>query len=329
MRGFRLVLLGASTLAVLFVIAGYLNRLHPVFDSISHFRLHLAVAGLLGGLVLLPTRSRFSGIAFALFSSAALFTTIWPTIGSGRAQAAGENGATYRLLHANLRFDNKTPEEFIRLIAETKPDVMTLAEVSWTWEPRLKTISAMYPHQKICRVQNKYGGVAIFSRRPFAADGLSFCDRDSAVAVQTVDFNGTLVTVVAMHLEWPWPRLQREQIVWLQPEFDKIRTSGHPALMAGDMNATPWSATLQDIAKQTETEVLPQIRGTWFFNGLPPGLATWLGLPIDNMLTSKKIVARQVEIQRHTGSDHRSLLLEFSLKEADDSDPANEDVAKF
>ena len=313
MRVVRFALLFVGVVILALLIAGHLNRLHPAFDSIGHFRLHLAVIGLLIDLLLISSKSLLGGAALAIVSALSFFTTVWPTLGTARAEPVVRELATYRLLQANLRFDNKTPEEFLRLLGETRPDVATVEEIPEMWAQRLKSIAGMYPHQLICPGRDRIGGVAIVSRRPFATGGMSYCDGDGAVAVQTVDFGGQPVTIAAMHLEWPWPKMQPQQLVWLRPVFNRIKTSADRVLIGGDMNAAPWSAALSHIADGTGTRTLPQFRGTWLFHGLPKSLAVWLGLPIDNILSNSGIALHSAVTQREIGSDHRPILIEFSL----------------
>ncbi len=326
MQILRLFLLFAGALILVLVIAGHLNTLHPAFDSISHFRLHLAAIGMLLGLLLLVSRSHLGGSALLIVSSLSLFTTVWPALGTAKAQAAGDAMATYRLLQANLRFDNQTPEEFIRLLGETKPDIATIEEIPDMWAQRLKTVSAMYPHQLICPGRDRIGGVAIISRRPFSQNGITYCDGDGAVAVQSVDIGGQTVTVSAMHLEWPWPKMQPQQLVWLEPVFQSIKDAGNPVLIGGDMNATPWSAAAVRIADATGTCVLPQVWGTWMLQGYSKSLAPWVGLPIDNILSSNGVTLQSAITQRAIGSDHRPILIEFTLEPATDTVPEEADV---
>ncbi len=315
----RVVLLLVGTMVLALLIAGHLNRLHPALDSIGHFRLHLAVTGLIIGILLLASKSLLGGSALLIVSAFSLFTTGWPVIGVSKAQAMGDAGATYRLLQTNLRFDNSTPEEFVRLLGETKPDIVTIEEISEMWAAKLTIISAMYPFQFVCPGRDKIGGVAILSRRPFVDGALAHCDGEGAVAVQTVDVAGQPVTILAMHLEWPWPKMQPQQLIALKPLFKSIIDARNPVLIGGDMNATPWSAAISKIAEGTGTSVLPQVWGTWFFVNLPKSLAPWLGLPIDNILHSQGITLRSAKTQRIIGSDHRPILVEFSLPPKADS----------
>ena len=321
MQTLRLVLLSAGAILLALLISGHLNALHPAFDSVGHFRLHLAAAGILTGLILLATRSLLGGAALATVSALSFLTTIWPALGAGKAQAAGEPTAIYRLLQANLRFDNQTPEEFIRMLGETKPDIATVEEIPDMWAKRLMTVSAIYPHQLICPGRDRIGGVAIISRRPFTLNGLTHCDSDGALAVQAIDIGGRTVTVSAMHLEWPWPKMQPQQLGWLKPVFQNIKEAGHPVLIGGDMNATPWSAAVGRIATETGTRALPQARGTWIFKWFPKSLTPWFGLPIDNIMASSEVTVHSAATQRPIGSDHLPILLEFSLDSAGGAKP--------
>jgi endonuclease/exonuclease/phosphatase (EEP) superfamily protein YafD len=305
-----LLSLGALVLSAL--IGGHLNSLHPALDSLSHFRLHLAVIGILIALLLLPTRHQLGSSALGIFSVLSFTVTVWPSLSAQQANAA-TSGATYRLLQANLRFNNHTPEDFIRLLGETKPDVAAVEEISVLWINRLKTVSDTYPFQYLCPGVDAIGGVAIISRRPFVDGGPSICAGQGALAVRQVNFGGQPVTIVAAHLEWPWPKLQPQQLIRMRRLFERIKSAGAPVLIGGDMNATPWSAAVATIAQETGTKVLPQAWGTWIFTSLPRGLAPWLGLPLDNILASDTITLQSATTQRAIGSDHRPILVEFTL----------------
>jgi endonuclease/exonuclease/phosphatase (EEP) superfamily protein YafD len=306
-----LLLCGALILGAL--IGGHLNNLHPALDSLSHFRLHLAVTGVALAMILAALGNRLGAAALSVISLLTLILTIWPSF---RIKPVGvaHGGGTYRLVQANLRFDNRTPEAFLRLLAREKPDVATLQEVSEIWLPKLKTINAAYPHQLICPGTNRVGGVAILSRRPFAAGGLSVCANDGALAIQSVDFNGSIVTVVSLHLKWPWPHGQAAQLSAMGQRFEQIDAAGLPVIMGGDLNAVPWSATAATIARATGTQILPQWRGTWLLAPLPANWAEFAGLPIDNIL-SGGLVLQLAKMLPAMGSDHRPLLIKFTIPE--------------
>jgi endonuclease/exonuclease/phosphatase (EEP) superfamily protein YafD len=314
MRFINGLLLLAGVLILAALIGGHLNGLHPALDSLSHFRLHLAVIGVVLALVIGLMRNLLGAAALGVISTLSFATTAWPAFVPATSQAEAAPAAKYRLLQANLRFDNRSPEAFLRLVAETRPDVLTLQEVSDAWLPKLSAISAVYPHQLICPGSNRVGGVAILSRRAFVDDGLSFCANAGAFAVQAVDFNGAPIIVASVHLKWPWPHSQPQQLTAMAPRFGEINAAGQPVLIGGDMNAAPWSAAVSSIAQATGTRILPQARGTWLPPILPKSWTAFVGLPIDNVLSSEHIQLLQAYSGAAFGSDHRPIHAEFSVR---------------
>ena len=97
----------------------------------------------------------------------------------------------YRLLQMNLRFNNPTPKKVLSLIGRTNPDVITLDEVSAMWTTELGYIASAYPYRILCPYPNGVFGVALLSRRPFAAGTEPHCEPRGAMAIATVDFGGT------------------------------------------------------------------------------------------------------------------------------------------
>ena len=55
----------------------------------------------------------------------------------------------------------------LSLIGRVRPDVVTLNEVSAMWAEKLALLSSAYPYRIVCTMDNRAGGVAILSLRPF------------------------------------------------------------------------------------------------------------------------------------------------------------------
>ena len=311
----------ASRLAALAMVAGlgaalgfgYLGRLHPAFDSFSHLRLHLAGLLLLAAPVLLVLRLRAEAAFALLLGLAAPAQTValppWADDEPGIA-AAGETAAHYSLLHLNLRYDNATPEAVLSLIGRTRPDVMTLTEVSGMWAQRLALLEAAYPHRVICPQPSFIGGTAILSRRPFAAGSAPWCGNRGAFAHAHVDLGGRAVEVVALHMGWPWPFEQPWQLPRVEP---LLRDIGGTAIVAGDLNAVPWSRTAKRLAAAAEARILRGIGPTWLDRRLPAALIRWIGLPIDNVMVKGAVAPTALATLEDVGSDHLPVLLEFGL----------------
>lgn len=304
------------------MLAGFFGALHPALDSFSHFRIHLSVLTALLALPLLASSYRLQAVAALLFAIASLATTagalprLWPQ----QAVARPADGIVYSLLQMNLRFDNPTPKKVLSLIGRTNPDVITLDEVSGMWARELGYITSAYPYRILCPYPNGIFGVALLSRRPFAAGTAPHCEPRGAMATATIDFGGTGVDVAAIHLSWPWPREQYWQIGELA---EPLAALGETAIMAGDCNAAPWSAAVQRVASIGGLTVMPSAGPTWIHRKLPDFLRRFAGLPIDQVFSKGGVTILSSTRLEDDGSDHLPVLVEFSLQ-PDGREPEDE-----
>lgn len=313
-----LLALAAAAALSLPLIAGFFGKVHPAFDSFSHFRIHLA-AMMAGCAVLLLACSLVKEGAVALaFAAAAVATTSasmsLPWLGQVHAALpAKDQRAVYRLLHMNVRFDNPEPGKILSLIGRVQPDVITLNEVSMMWAEKLDLLSAAYPHRIVCSRPGRYWQVAILSRRPFVENTKPECDERGAFAVAAVDFGGRQVEVAALHLGWPWPYEQSWQIDNVAPHLARL---GDTALLAGDMNATPWSVAVSRVAQAGGLTLKPSPGATWLSRRLPDWFRSF-GLPIDQIFSKGDVQVNSVHTLEDSGSDHRPVLVEFSIRPAE------------
>lgn len=296
------------------LVAGFWGRLHPALDSMAHFRLHLAVLiALLSAPLLFVKGWRQIGAAGTVLGIATLSATLLSfqsAAGSARAEPTDTPAARYRLLQLNLRYDNATPKRVFSLIGRTKPDIVTLNEVSGMWMKELEFLEATYPYRVICPPPARIGGVAILSRRPFADPEAFACYDRGSMAVATVRLGAEAVEVGALHLGWPWPFEQHRQVSRVTPVLERFPDT---AILAGDLNATPWSVTAHRVAAAGQMNLMPGIGPTWMKPILPERLRRLVGLPIDNLFTKGRIVPLTVERLEDVGSDHLPVLLEFGV----------------
>ena len=303
--------LAAVILLSLPLLAGFFSRLHPAFDSFAHFRIHLAALIALAALFLLGSRLFLEGaVALALAIGAVATTSAsieLPLLGSTRAQASADQ-PVYRLLQLNLLYDNPEPNRVLSLIGRLRPDVVTLNEVSLMWADKLKLLTSAYPYRILCPFPNGSWGVAILSSRPFVQGQEAQCYDRGSLAIAPIDFGGRPVDVAALHLGWPWPFHQPRQLAALAAPLASL---GDTALLAGDMNATPWSAAVSRVAALGGLELMQSVGPTWLSRHLPQFMR-FAGLPIDQVFQRGVTIhgARRLE---EVGSDHLPVLVEFSL----------------
>lgn len=298
------------------LVAGFLNGVHPAFDSMAHFRLHLAVLLALAALPLLVSRWRaHAALALLLAAGAGLSARGAPELGIGPVHAGFRErqpeAHSYRLLHLNLRFDHREPERVLDLLAEVKPDFVLFNEVSEMWAGRLRGLLNAYPYQLRCGRREQVGGVALLSRLPFSPERMNRCADDGAMAMATLDLDGRLVDLAALHLEWPWPYGQHAQIAELSP---LLQTLGANAILAGDLNAAPWSDAAGRVAAAGRLTPMQPVGPTWLVRWLPSALRPWMGLPIDQVYAKGDVVLHSGRALNDAGSDHLPVLVEFSLR---------------
>lgn len=315
----------ATVLLSLPLVGGFFGRLHPAFDSMAHFRVHLAVLLVLAALPLLLARSfRWHGLLAAALGAAAILTVTGTSSlpGLGPVQASylprDSFSPVYRLLHLNLRYDNPEPGKVLSLIGRVRPDVVTLNEVSPMWADKLALLSSSYPYRTVCRIDNHAGGVAILSLRPFAEGTESRCLDGGTFATATVDLGGRPVEVGAVHLHWPWPFGQSRQIDDMAP---LLAETAETSILAGDLNAAPWSAASARIADASGMTPVGPPGPTWLYQALPEFLR-FAGLPIDRIFAKGDVIVHAADTLESVGSDHLPVLVEFSLEA---TDPQSED----
>ncbi|MGY6708340.1 MAG: endonuclease/exonuclease/phosphatase family protein [Rhizobiaceae bacterium] len=297
------------------LVAGFFGHLHPALDSVSHFRMHLVVLAALTGGVLLILRHPAIGVVLLALAGAVTGLT-WQGVAPEAAEQRlttlppyGERAA-YRILHLNLRYNNPTPEKVLSLIGRTRPDILALTEVSDMWRERLEIIAHAYPHSIICPPPSRIGGVAILSRRPFAAGGEPQCHERCALAIAQIDFSGETLNVAALHLGWPWPFDQPRALPRVTRQLAGLRG---PGIVAGDFNAAPWSWTVRHVARTSGFRVVEGVGPTWLFLSMPDWLRRGVGLPIDHLMAKGGVIPHAIDRRGDAGSDHLPILMEFSL----------------
>ena len=201
---------------------------------------------------------------------------------AGRAAAGRRDSAVYRLLQLNLRYDNPEPGKVLSLIGRLMPDVVTLNEVSPAWAEKLALLAGAYPlpdrlpHRQSRRRRGDPVAAAVCRRRR------GQCLRRAARSRPRRSTSaGTPVEVGAMHLHWPWPFDQADQIDGSGAAAR--RSCGDAAILAGDLNATPWSAAVGAGRRSRRHDTVRPGAGRHGCYRRLPEFLRFAGLPIDQL----------------------------------------------
>lgn len=309
-RIFAKTLMLATLAAALPVLFSLLAPWLAAADSVGQFRFHLT--GLLLALAVLQLAIRqWRRALFCAAISAAGIAGMAPALPGWNAKSAVASPAdaarTLTLVQLNLSFRNTTPAAVASLVRREKADVVTLQEVTARTGRAILLLGKEYPYRILCPFSG-VGGVAVLSRYPLTGRVSRGCADGQGLAWIRVDVGGQPISIASVHLHWPWPFRQNDQIERLKPDLKEIP---RPAIVAGDFNAAPWSASVARVARDTDTKVAPGFRFSFdirFADWTPP-----VAVPIDQILLPSEIVPLNIRLGPASGSDHRSVIARFSL----------------
>ncbi len=275
-----------AILAVLAFGFGYLGIFHPLADSIAIGRPLCAIA------IVLCAWSLRRPFNWALSSASVIWLV---TFAISFFPSSHLTSVNFRLYQHNLLFTNTAPD--LELVAkQLHPDVMTFQEV----EASTLNIGRIegYSYSKICRYE-VIGKIAIISRLPFIDSG---CANGGArgFAWARVQHQNKQITIVSLHLDWPFPYEQNKQIEALLPQLKKLP---QPVILGGDFNQVPWSHSFNTIAKSINAEVNRKTHFTL--------VRTPIFLPIDHVMSPFPM---RVEKLDRYGSDHHGLFAELRIE---------------
>ncbi len=291
--GLRGLMALAAALGIVAALAGRMGAAHPALDSLGAFRVHLGVVfaglGLLSVAFAARTARALSLAGLAL--TGLLLAPAW--LGGPRAPVAGARALI--LYSHNLRYDNPTPGAVIDAVRAADADIVALQEVSAANRPIVSALAPDYRAVVDCPFR-RVGDLVILARGRLA--GAPGCIEVDGLAWAPLQTRAGPLTVATVHLTWPWPHTQAQQVDRLRPHFAAL---DGPLVIAGDFNAAPWSHAVAQIAALTGTRATPGLRLTFRRPQLWPGLA------LDHVLAGGGVAAR-TRMAARAGSDHAALV---------------------
>jgi len=295
------------------LLLGFLNFIHPLLDSFSHFRIQLLylVLPLLFILMLLHEK-KYRVVHLTLFIIFAIYLYMisqpfQPNLDPNKTKS-------FKHMQFNLNFRNQKMEKFTEFIKNNPMDIITLQEVTDKHReileklkvdglaielsrdfPFLAQKKGEYPYQAYCNFR-AVGAVAVLSKYPFETEAVCL----NGATWAKVHLPDLTLNVFSTHLYWPYPHHQPEQVKELLPVLESIPT---PTLISGDFNAAPWSYAVKEIALASHTHVVEGLRWSIELKSQLP-LLPFMKLPIDHLLVSDEFEVKSIKVEDGLGSDH-------------------------
>jgi len=202
---------------------------------------------------------------------------------------------TLTIAAANILASNQDPARLIAWLKTAPADVVMLTELTHGHAAAIeRELGARYPYRAFEPVDSPIG-IGLMARRPLDDIALTHSVDGIPSLSARIEVDGRAVRVVAAH---PMPPMaphwheERDRLLIALAEG----SGDTPLIVAGDLNATPWSTALSGIVEhglQRATGLKP----TW---GNP-----YIGIPIDHVLASGHWRRGDSERGPDIGSDHR------------------------
>lgn len=219
------------------------------------------------------------------------------------------------ILVSNIYRDNRDYERFLRLVRKKDPDVICILEPDEWWDEKLSPLDVDYPYSARHRDDEGYGMIFYTRLKPRGIE-VNFLVEDYVPSVFAVLElrSGEPVEFYCLHPNPPNPKYSSdttERDAELLIVGKRVKESGKPTLVAGDLNDVAWSHTTLLFLKISGM-LDPRI-GRGFFNTFH---VRWpfLRFPLDHIFVTEYFRFVTLETLPDIGSDHYPIYAELSYE---------------
>lgn len=296
---------------------GWLGRFHAGFEMLTNIAPHMLMLALVATAWSALARRRKHTIASGVCLLWFLFLLVPYWFASADARPADPN-AVHTALQYNVYFGNGDIDRIVGEIVAADADVIALHEI--TTDQWLKIGQRLPDYAAISLPWDGSdpqlgGGLALLSRTPLTAlpvdPAASIEGRPILAAATTIGDREVVIVGLHPHAS----RFESHKVdlrnAQLAAVADLLRDETRPALVLTDLNMTPTSSDYRGFLKDLGW------RDPHRSTGWDASWPTWggpFGLPIDHVLVSDGIALHDISSRGGGGSDHRSVVAEFSLR---------------
>lgn len=291
---------GPSALLVATVIASG-GAWHWILDLASHFRCYYLILALVWLLAICRQRRRVPQACLTLavvWNGWLILPYYWPQVQALKPATA----TTVSIISLNVFTANPDKSAVVSYLRDRQPDLIVVMEVDADWALALQDLQDLYPHRLIQPRADNFG-IGLLSKWPLTdAKFVEFAGTELPNIVARIRRDDHEFQIVATH---PLPPVgafhSHERNAQLRELADFVKRSNLTSIVAGDFNATAWSAGFRQFAVKSELKDSALgwgIQGTW-------NAKTWLiRIPIDHIFVPAGSVVTNRSVGPSVGSDH-------------------------
>jgi endonuclease/exonuclease/phosphatase (EEP) superfamily protein YafD len=234
---------------------------------------------------------------------------IWPTASA----TAGSSVATEQisLINANLWRDSPNSDDFRAWLQANPADIVVLQELTPAHLTAIGPVLQAQGMRDVIVVPAEDAfGIGVWSRLPVSKAQLRELGPFHLASIHTQlrTAAGNTLDLFAVH---PFPPIWAAGTAARDAHLRELSTWVHEAprstlILAGDFNATPWSAALRELSASLQLDAGTHKQWPWptWKPATPLGLGWLLAVPIDHVLL-RGAALHTHELGPDTNSDHR------------------------
>lgn len=290
-------------------ILGFAGHFHWILDLFAHFRVQY-LFGLLIYAVWLKFRRANRSLLICLLCILLNFLVILPLYLP--EYTAEQSNSGIRLFHFNVHSRNRQFEKTLDLINKIQPDVVIIEEISSIWLEKLLPLAKTHPWW-IAQPREDNFGICLFSRLPLNNQRISdFSGIELPTILTTIKTEKAELAIAATH---PLPPVSLAYATTRDRQLAKLSefaaAASSPLVIAGDLNATPWSLAFKSMLN---TGRLHDSSRGFGYQPSWPAFNPLLLIPIDHFIHTEQIRVLNRFIGPDCGSDHLPLIVDFSIR---------------
>lgn len=285
----------------------FLGQLHWTLDLFSHFRVQYMQLCL--PLIGIALWQRWNKRAVGLILLAAVNYSFVLPFYFGRPDIPPTKPTRAMLM--NIYAGNGNTDQVLETIRTVDPDILLLEEVTPKWAKALKVLNTTYAY-RISEPRADCFGIMLLTKYPLEREKVIEIGSAGVPSIRAdVHLPGGVISIIGTHPMPPigsdYARQRNTQLAAL-PAF--IQEQNNPVLLIGDLNTTPWSPFFT--ALLNESGLKNSMKGF----GFQPSWTgnAFLKIPLDHVLHAEEIIIHNRMIGADIGSDHRPVILDFSLR---------------
>ncbi|QTP58322.1 endonuclease/exonuclease/phosphatase family protein [Billgrantia antri] len=261
------------------------------------------------------------------------FTSLWPAEVPAAKNEPDEARATFKLLTANVTYNNDRYGELLDRVWRENPDILLLIEVDRAWAEALAPLDEHYSH-RVGEVRGEGLGIVLWSRFPLLEQEIKHLVSDRRPSVfATLELpEAGPVRYVGIH---PVPPGLRDRITRNDESSERRDSRVRDAelmlvarhveedpdnrwIVTGDFNDVAWSDTTRLFSSLSDLK--DPRRGRALLNTYPAELPL-LRYPIDHLFVSDGFHLVDMDRVRMPGSDHFAISATLSVAHKDRQKP--------